>query len=406
MQGIPSRIIGVMACLLAASPAYPPPALADVVTDANARAAEIASRQRATPIAVRTMAIVQVSVFDAIRAITGRYPAFVANVTAPPGANVDAAVAAAMRAALLGLMPAEQAAIDADYRAALGAVPDGRAKSDGVTVGEQAAAAVLAARADDGSVAPNTYRPHTTPGAYVPTPLPLTPHWGRRKPWVLRSGDAFRPGPPPSLDGAVWKRDLAEIRAVGGLNSTARTPDQTAIAKFWEATAPSIYWPVARSLALARSHSAGESARLLAAAGVAMDDALIAVFDAKYAYNLWRPITAIRNAPPDAGEPAWQPLIDTPLHPEYPCAHCAVSGALGAVLEAELGGAASPKLSSTSPTAPGAVREWATPAEFMAEVASARIWAGVHYRNSAEIGTALGAKVGARVAEGFAHTGR
>ena len=145
---------------------------ADVVTDANTRAAEIAAKHPVTPPAVRTMAIVQVSVFEAVSAITGRYPAFRAKVTAPPGASVAAAVASATRTALLKLMPAQQAAIDADYQAALKPLADGRAKSDGIAVGEQAAAAILASCADDGSVAPNTYQPHTTAGVYVPTMFP------------------------------------------------------------------------------------------------------------------------------------------------------------------------------------------------------------------------------------------
>src|SRR5438874_5098828 len=336
---------------------------ADVVTDANTRAAEIAAKHPATPPAVRTMAIVQVSVFEAVSAITGRYPAFRAKVTAPPGASVEAAVASATRTALLKLMPAQQAAIDADYQAALKPLADGRAKSDGIAVGEQAAAAILASCADDGSVAPNTYQPHTTAGVYVPTMFPAVPHWGKRKPWVMASADQFRPGPPPSLTSETWRRDYAEIKALGGKNSTQRTAEQTAIAQFWEATAPAVYWPVARSVANAPGRDVTDNARLLAVAGMAMDDGLTAVFDAKYTYTFWRPVTAIRNGDLDGNdatlaEPGWTPFIDTPMHPEYPCAHCIVSSALGAVLVAEIGTGPVPKLSSASSTAGGAVRTW------------------------------------------------
>jgi len=367
---------------------------ADVVTDANTRAAEIAAKHPATPPAVRTMAIVQVSVFEAVSAITGRYPAFRAKVTAPPGASVEAAVASATRTALLKLMPAQQAAIDADYQAALKPLTDGRAKSDGIGVGEQAAAAILASCADDGSVAPNTYQPHTTAGVYVPTMFPAVPHWGKRKPWVMASADQFRPGPPPSLTSETWKRDYAEIKALGGKNSTQRTAEQTAIAQFWEATAPVVYWPVVRSVANAPGRDVADNARLLAVAAMAMDDGLIAVFDAKYAYNFWRPVTAIRNADGDARDPGWTPFIDTPMHPEYPCAHCIVSASLGAVLSAELGTGPVPKLSSTSYTAGGAVRTWGSVGDFVQEVAVARIYDGVHYRNSSEVGTAMGKAVG------------
>jgi len=367
---------------------------ADVVTDANTRAAEIAAKHPATPPAVRTMAIVQVSVFEAVSAITGRYPAFRAKVAAAPGASVEAAVASATRTALLKLMPAQQAAIDADYQAALKPLADGRAKSDGIAVGEQAAAAILASCADDGSVAPNTYQPHTTAGVYVPTMFPAVPHWGKRKPWVMASADQFRPGPPPSLTSETWKRDYAEIKALGGKNSTQRTAEQTAIAQFWEATAPVVYWPVVRSVANAPGRDVADNARLLAVAAMAMDDGLIAVFDAKYAYNFWRPVTAIRNADGDARDPGWTPFIDTPMHPEYPCAHCIVSASLGAVLAAERGTGPVPKLSSTSHTAGGAVRTWGSVDDFVQEVAVGRIYDGVHYRNSSEVGTAMGKAVG------------
>jgi hypothetical protein len=385
------------AVMLAAAPC----AHADVVTDSNAKAAEIASRIPSTPIAVRTMAIVQVSVFEAANAITRRYPTSRVKITAVPGATVDAAVAAATRTALLKLMPAQQAAIDADYQAALRSLPDGPAKSDGIAVGEQAAAAVVAACANDGAVAPNTYRPHTTAGVYVPTMSPAVPHWGKRRPWVMTSGDQFRPGPPPGLTSDVWKRDFAEIKALGGKERTQRTPEQTAIAQFWEATGPVVYWPVARSVATAPGRDVTDNARLLAVAAMAMDDALIAVFDAKYAFDFWRPVTAIRNAEGDARDPGWTPFIDTPMHPEYPCAHCIVSASLGAVLQAEIGAGPTPKLSSSSPTAGSAVRTWSTVGDFVQAVAVARIYDGVHYRYSTEVGTAMGQKVGELAVKSF-----
>ena len=156
-----------------------------------------------------------------------------------------------------------------------------------------------------------------------------------------------------------------------------------------------MYWPVARSVAEAPGRDATDNARLLAVAAMAMDDALIAVFDAKYTYNLWRPVTAIRNAEGDVRDPGWTPFIDTPMHPEYPCAHCIVSASLGAVLEAEIGSGPTPLLRSSSSTAGGAVRTWKTVGDFVQEVAVARIYDGVHYRTSTEVGTDMGKKVGA-----------
>jgi len=382
--------LGILIAMLAVAP----DAGADGVTDANVRAAEITSMMAGTPPAVRAMAIVQVSVYEAVNTITGRYPPLRTKLTAAPGASVDAAVAAATRTVLLKLVPAQQAAIEAHYQAALKPLPDGRAKTDGIAVGEQAATAVLASCADDGAMAPNTYRPHTAPGVYVPTMFPAVPHWGRRKPWVMTSGDQFRPGAPPSLTSDTWKRDFNEIKTLGGKTGSQRTPEQTAIAQFWEATLPVVYWPVARSVAAVPGRDLSDNARLLALAAMAMDDGLIAVFDAKYTYNFWRPVTAIRNAEGDARDPGWTPFIDTPMHPEYPCAHCIVSASLGAVLAAEIGSGPAPKLSSASSTAGGATRTWNSVDEFVAEVAVARIYDGVHYRNSAEVGTAMGKKVG------------
>jgi hypothetical protein len=204
----------------------------------------------------------------------------------------------------------------------------------------------------------------------------------------------------------MWVRDYNEIKAVGGKNSTQRTPEQTAMAKFWEATAPAVYWPVARSVAAAPGRDVTANARLLAIAAMAMDDALIAVFDAKYTYNFWRPVTAIRNGDADGNDaterdPSWTPFIDTPMHPEYPCAHCIVSASLGAVLQAEIGSGAMPTLSSTSPFAPGAPRSWKTVADFVQEVAAARIYDGVHYRNSTEVGSSMGKQIGELAVKSF-----
>ena len=391
-------VIGLVAALFLAGASG---AGADVVTDSNAKAAEIASRHPGTPIAVRTMAIVQVSVFEAVNSITGRYPAFKAKLPAAPGASVDAAVAAATRTVLVKAIPPQQAAIEADYQAALKGIPDGDARNRGIAAGEAAAAAVLAACADDGAVAPNLYRPHTAPGVYVPTMFPAVPHWGKRRPWVMTRPEQFRPGPPPDLASETWKRDLAEIKALGAKTGSQRTAEQTTIAQFWEATAPSVYWPVVRSAASVSGREVTDNARLFAVAAMAMDDALIAVFDAKYAYNFWRPVTAIRNTEPPAGDPAWLPFIDTPMHPEYPCAHCIVSASLGAVLAAEIGSGQSPPLSTASPFAQNAVRTWATVSDFTQEVALARIYDGVHYRNSTVVGSMMGKKIGELAVQSF-----
>jgi hypothetical protein len=379
-----------------------PAAVADVVTDWNVTANEVVAG-RPPPPANRTLAMVQTAVYEAVNAITKRYPADRVTPNAAPDASVAAAVAAVNRAMLSRLVPSQQAAIDKSYGAALAAIADGPAKAAGLAVGEQAAAAVLAWRADDNAGAPERYRPATTAGVYVPTAIPAVPQWPQRKPWVMTSCDQFRPGPPPALTSEVWARDYNETKAVGAKNSTTRTPAQTETARFWEANGPVIYYPVVRSIANMPGREVTQNARLLALTAAAMDDALIAVFDAKYYYNFWRPVTAVRNGDIDGNDATerdagWLPLVDAPIHPEYPCAHCIVSGAVAGVLVAEIGTGPTPTLTTTSPTAPGVVHSWTSIDEFLVEVANGRIWEGVHYRNSAEVGTAMGKKIGALTA--------
>lgn len=390
--------------IAAASLAFGPSAAADVVTDWNVVAADITvAAGLPPPPANRALAMVQTSVYEAVNAITKRYPPDRIAVNAAPGASVDAAVAAANRAMLSRLVSSQQAAIDKAYASALAAIADGPAKTAGIAAGDQAAAAVLALRADDGAGAPERYRPATTAGVYIPTPIPAASQWAQRKPWVMTSCDQFRPGPPPALTSEVWARDYNEIKSIGGKLSATRTPAQTDIARFWEATAPTVYFPVVRSVANMPGRDVTQNARLLAVSGQAIDDALIAVFDGKYHYNFWRPVTAIRNGDIDGNDATERdagrlPFIDTPMHPEYPCAHCIVSGAVGGVLVAEIGNGPTPTLSTTSPTAPGVARSWTKVDDFMLEVATARIYDGVHYRNSTEVGTAMGKKIGAQAA--------
>jgi hypothetical protein len=345
------------------------------------------------------MAMAQLAVYEAVNAITKRYPPERVTLDAAPGASVEAAAAAANRATLLKLVPSQQAAIDSAYQTALSAIVDGPAKSEGIAVGDKAAAAILALRADDDAAASESYRPYTTAGAYVPTVIPVFSQWPQRKPWVMGNASQFRPGPPPSLTSDQWVRDYNESKALGATNSTHRSTEQTDIARFWADIISLIYLPVARAVATAPGREPTQNARLLAVVAQAIDDAFIAVFDAKYHYNFWRPITAIRNGDIDGNdaterEAAWLPLIDTPLHPEYPCAHCIVAAAVGAVLQAEIGTGPTPTLSTTSLTMPGMVRSWTKLDDFVQEVANARIYAGVHYRNSTKVGTAMGKQIG------------
>ena len=396
------RLGMVIAALVAA-----PMVRADVVTDWNAQAGQIVMDAKLPPpVANRALAIVQTSVFEAVNAITQRYPDDRLHLRASPGTSVEAAVAAANHAALASLLPEQKAAIDAAYDAALAKVDDGPARAEGIALGEKAALAVVAMCADDGVAVVETYRPRTEPGAYLPTVVPAVLQWPQRRPWLMTSPSQFRPAPPPALDSALWARDYNEIKAIGARKSTTRTAEQTEIARFWEATQPPLYHGIVRSVAAQPGREVTRNARLFVAVTQGMDDALIAVFDAKYHYNFWRPFTAIRNGDVDGNDaterdPSWMPFIDTPMHPEYPCAHCILSATVGTILKAEIGADPVPTLSTTSPTAKGASRSWTKVDDFVEEVGNARIYDGVHYRNSTEVGAAMGRQVGALAAKKY-----
>lgn len=384
-------VIGVLACSVAK---------ADAVTAWNRIAGDIIVDAGLGPLpADRALAITHAAVYEAVNAITRRYASDELSLKAAPGTSVEAAVASANRVALADLVPSRKAAIETVYQAALAAINDGQAKTDGILIGEKAATAMLGKRANDGFTAGETYRPSTSPGVYVPTIIPEAPHWLQIKPWLMTSATQFRPGPPPRLSSGLWARDYNEVKTLGSKNSEHRTAEQTEIAHFWEEVMPPIYHGIIRSVADLPGREITQNARLFAAVTQATNDALIAVFDAKYHYGFWRPVTAIRNGDIDGNDdterdPSWLPFIETPMHPEYPCAHCIVSGAVGAVLQAEIGAGPVPPLTTTSQAAGGVSRSWTSIDDFTQEVANARIFDGVHYRNSAEVGTAMGKQIG------------
>lgn len=370
------------------------PARADSVTDWNTKLAEFVTEAKmGTPPAVRITAIVQTAAWQAAQA------AAAAHGGKDRAARIDAAIAAAHRATLAKLMPAQQAAIDAATQAALAQLPEGPAKAAGIAMGEQAAAAVLAARLDDGAGTPDSYRPHTTPGAYVPTAPAAVTQWAQRRPWLMVSPAQFRPAAPPALSSEAWAREFEEVKLYGSKASTRRSAEQTDIARFWDYSLPSIYHGVLRSVALQPGRDTLRNARMFAVAAQAMDDALISVFEAKYHYGFWRPVTAIRNGDGDGHgatqrDAGWSSLIDAPMHPEYPSGHSILAGAVGAVIEAEVGKGPMPVLSTASPSAKGATRRWTSVEDFVQEVSDARIWGGIHYRFSTAAGAAMGRSIG------------
>jgi hypothetical protein len=391
------RGFGSLTLLLLASVAH-----AESVTNWAYTTTEIATDG---PNTLRTMALAQNAVYEAVNAITVRYPRDRADLGPTQGASIDAAVAAASRTVLLHEAPALKDRTETAYAQALATIAAGDARTLGISIGERAAADTLAKHSDDiGNIEP--YRPLTSPGVYVPTTFPLGYAFAQHRPWFMKSAAQFRPGPPPALTSALWARDYNEIKVVGSATSTVRTPEQTAIARFWATALPDVHMGVVHSVAIAPGREVTRNARLYAAVTAAMNDAEIAVLEAKYHYNFWRPITAIRNGdrngnPATERDPDWTPLIATPLHPEYPCAHCVIASTIAIVIRAEIGRGPLPTLTSTSNTAPGVTRHWTRTEDVVKEVSEARILDGVHYRNSCEVGNRMGAQVGALVAAAY-----
>ena len=380
---------------------------ADVVTDWNERAAAtmlaegpaVANSGLATS---RTMAILHIAMADALNSTAKRHAPYLAALPDAAGASAEAAAQAAARAVLVELYPKQKPMLDAALTTALGRVPDSAAKTAGIAAGERAAAAALALRKSDGLFgSPDTYRPATAPGVYVPTVQPAVNHVDLIKPFALPSVSQFRPGPPPALDSALWARDYNETKALGAANSPTRSAWQGETARFWVIVGTPAWNQAARALCASRSQplALADSARLFAQLNIAIFDAYLAVFDAKYQYHFWRPITAIRNGDRDGNDAterdaAWRTLIDTPLHPEYPCAHCTVDGAAGAVLKATFGNGTLPQFMLDYAAMLGVTRQYTSIQQLEDEVSMARIWGGVHWRNSNVVGLALGKSVG------------
>jgi hypothetical protein len=345
------------------------------------------------------MAMVHVAMFETINSVDVRYTPYKVKAVASLGTSAEAAAAVAAHDVLVSLYPEQTSALDAKLDISLVRLTDPGVRASSLALGQRVAAAILALRADDGWDAPNTWRPVTAPGVYIPTALPLGSSWGKVRPWVMDKGDQFRPAPPLPLNSAEWARDYNEVKSLGAKAGTTRTPVQTATALFWSITGPNLYLGATQALMDAAGHSLVQNARLLALASLVQADAYIAVFDAKYAYNFWRPLTAIRDGDQDDNEAtapdvAWLPLIDTPMHPEYPCAHCINAGAVGVVLEREFGTGRVKNMRLSSAGAPNVVHSWERISDFVDEVSNSRVWAGVHYRTSAQVGTAMGRKIG------------
>jgi hypothetical protein len=384
----------------------------------------------------RSLAIVQVAIHDALNAIDPRYERYVFQGRAQAGASVDAAIAAAARNALVGAIavgalpfpqfgtPALQAAaiaqVDASYAATLAGIPDGLAKSDGIAIGMAAAAAVVALRTTDHATTPVAYTPGTRPGDWQPTPNPVpfdppaaADHlpavlagWGHVTPFVLRRTDQFRAPGPPRLSGRRYARDYNEMKMVGAKNSASRSAEQSSIARFWYEGAGVGWNRIARNIAILRRLDAWDEARLLAIMNLAQVDGTIASFDTKYAFNFWRPVTAIRAGDSDGnddtiGDPAWETFLNTPAFPDYTSTHSVLGGAAAEVLRRFFhDDEVSFTTTSGAPFA-GITRSFASFSQAAHENGESRIYAGIHFRSAVEDGIKQGKKIGRFAFEHF-----
>ena len=372
------------------------------------------------------MSYTQAAVYDAVVAIKGRYAPYGRSIKAPKGASADAAVVEAAYETLNNYFPASAATLGAARDASLATIADGRARAKGIRVGHRAAQEIIAMRTGDGRLTPiATTSPFPTkapgPGVWRLTPpaylAPQTPWAGSMTPFVLPSADRFLPPPPPALSSPRWVADFNEIKAMGQDTSTLRTPEQTATAKFYTANVPRQWNRLVRDIAASRSLDMVETARLAAMINMVGADAGISVLNAKYHYLFWRPVTAIdpTSVKPvgdgfgpipgfDDGNPAtveqtgWRSLITTPNHPEYPAAHGTITSAVAQVLT-EFLGTSRIDVDIHGFDAAGAagnfdaVHHFVWASDLRAEIINARLWGGVHYRNSTEVGVALGRNV-------------
>jgi len=388
---------------------------ADVVTDWNSNALEAIRADRTPPpVAARNLAILHVAIFDACNSIGQNCePYFISNKVAGV-ASKSAAISAAAHAALINLFPTQQAAFDVAYSNSLAQIPDGQAKSTGLLWGESVAATILQWRSNDGADAVVDYTPGSGPGVWVPTPpafLPaLFPNWPSVTCFAMTSGAQFRPPPPPGLDSAQWSYDFNLTKELGRFDSTNRTDEQTEIALFWAdgagtVTPPGHWNVIAQEIARQRGNTLDQNARLFALLNIAEADAGIVAWDCKYAYNSWRPVTAIANAdsdgnPDTVSDPTWMPLLVTPNFPEYISGHSTFSGAAAAVL-ADFYGTDNLPFATTSNALPGAVRHFNSFSAAAEEAGMSRIYGGIHFWSADMYGLLCGSRLGNYVADHF-----
>jgi PAP2 superfamily protein len=396
--------LGAMTSVAAGAPRREPRnsrAAGALVVDWNEELLRIVTTPGAQPATVhptRSFAILHGAIYDAVVSITHDAPPYLFEVRAAQGARPDAAAAEAGHDALAALYPAMKPELDHQLADELAAMPDGVGTQRGIQVGAAAAQILLALRAHDGSDAvPPPLPPTTAPGAFQPTPpafgAAVFTHWSAVTPFVLDKASQFRPAPPPTLSTASYAKALNEVQSVGRDSSTTRTADETTQAKFWAAPIWNYWNQIADDAVLAHHTDLVRSTRLFADLDLSFADSAVAFYDAKYHYDLWRPITAIRDAAADGNpatiaDPNWTPLATTPADPSYPGAHSVISADGATILRAFFGN--HDDITVTSPLLPGVTRHFDDYADVATEAGLSRIFAGVHTRLDHDAGLVLG----------------
>ncbi len=354
-----------------------------------------------TPVQSRAFAMVNIAMFDAVNAALGKPDrAYLAGVHISHGGDTRAAASQAAHDVLVALNPTNAALYDASLAASLNLVTDGSAKTHGIKTGAAYAAAILANRSADNSTAVVTYTTTGLPGDWRPTPpknaAAATPQWGGVTPFLLSSGDQFRPGLPPALGSAEYAAAYNEVKDIGSATSVTRTADQTFSAKFWASGNASAAWTrIELAAAEAKGLSTLDNARAFALLAIAMADSQIAGFDSKYVYRLWRPITAIQLGDTDGnpltiGDPAWTSVVNTPAFPTYISTHSTLSGSQALLSDALFG-----DVGPLCITLAAGNRCWDSFDAAALDASDSRIWGGFHFRFDTETGLTVGHEIGA-----------
>jgi hypothetical protein len=379
-------------------------ARADAVLDWNAIAVNTAVTNKQNPFAqARYAAITQLAVFEAVNSITHKYQPYLGTITAPAGASPDAAAIEAAYQVLIAYFPASQSTLNGDWTNSMQAIPNGQGKTDGIAVGDAAAAAMIILRANDGSSPAQFYTPGPpAPGAWQATPscpivngvaVGIAFQWQNMTPFGIRSASDFFLDPPPALTSEEYAKAYNEVMTVGGINSTQRSPYLANVALFYAASSPTqVFNQAADQVAVAQGRSLSENARALALINMAISDSLVASFLNKYHYTFWRPETAIHAS----GNTGWAPFITTPCFPSYPSNHGSAANGAAEVMR-RLYGEAGHSITLTNPGVPTIVLQYTSFKQIADDIADARVYGGIHYRFDQRAGAHLGHAVGREV---------